>query len=123
MRIVVLGGGFGGLTATRHLERLRGGRADWEITLVSRDNFFVISPLLFEACSGILELRHCAQAIRPTLKRARFVEATAESVDVAQRVVYAVAAEGSYQLPYDHLIIALGATTNLGMIPGSEHAL
>jgi NADH dehydrogenase FAD-containing subunit len=41
MRIVVLGGGFGGVTTARHLERLLRGIADVEITLVSRENFFV----------------------------------------------------------------------------------
>jgi NADH dehydrogenase len=114
MRIVVLGGGFGGVVATRHLERLLGGNRGVEITLVSRDNFFMLTPLLFEACSGVLELRHCAQPIRPTLRRARFIEATVEDVDVEQRLVRAVAAEGaSYELAYDHLIVALGSTTNL----------
>jgi NADH:ubiquinone reductase (H+-translocating) len=122
-RIVVLGGGFGGVAATRHLERLCGRRSSVEITLVSRDNFFMLTPLLFEACSGTLELRHCAQAIRPTLRRARFVEATVEAVDVDRSVVRAVAAEGhTYELPYDHLVVALGATTNLGLIPGSSNA-
>jgi NADH dehydrogenase len=122
-RIVVLGGGFGGVTATRHLERLCGGRPDVELTLVSRDNFFVLTPLLFEACSGRLELRHCAQPIRPCLRRARFVEATVESVDVEQRAVRAVAPDGGvYDLPYDHLVVALGASTNLKLIPGSSAA-
>ncbi|HEX6533985.1 MAG TPA: FAD-dependent oxidoreductase, partial [Gemmatimonadaceae bacterium] len=122
-RIVVLGGGFGGVAATRHLERLCGGRTDIDITLVSRDNFFVLTPLLFEACSGQLELRHCAQPIRPALRRARFVEATVERVDVERRIVRAVAAEGAtYDLPYDQLIVALGATTNLRLIPGSRAA-
>jgi NADH dehydrogenase len=122
-RIVVLGGGFGGVAATRHLERLVGGRGDVDITLVSRDNFFVLTPLLFEACSGTLELRHCAQPIRPALSRARFVEATVEDVDVERRVVHAVAAEGAaYDLPYDHLVVALGATTNQSLIPGSATA-
>ena len=55
MRIVVLGGGFGGVTTARHLEQLLRGHADVEITLVSRENFFVLTPLLFEACSGRLE--------------------------------------------------------------------
>jgi NADH dehydrogenase len=123
VRIVVLGGGFGGVAATRHLERLCGRSAGVDLTLVSRDNFFMLTPLLFEACSGTLELRHCAQAIRPTLRRARFVEATVERVDVDRRVVHAVAADGrTHDLPYDHLIVALGATTNLGLIPGSPHA-
>src|SRR5687768_17547661 len=94
-RIVVLGGGFGGVAATRELERLCGHRAGVEITLVSRDNFFVLTPLLLEACSGALELRHCAQPIRPALRTARFVEATVNDVDVDRRVVHAVAAEGA----------------------------
>lgn len=123
-RIVVLGGGIGGLTATRELERLFRGRSDVEIVLVSRDNFLNLTPLLFEACSGVLELRHCAQPIRPCLTRARFVEAAVESVDVSRRTVRAVAAEGHvYDLPYDHLVVALGATTNLRLIPGSGNAL
>jgi NADH:ubiquinone reductase (H+-translocating) len=121
-RVVVLGGGVGGLAAAIHLERLF-GRGGAEITLVSRDNFFLLSPLLFEACSGVLEFRHCAQPIRPCLKRARFIEATVEGVDAEQRVVRAVAAEGAvHELPYDHLVVALGAATNTSLIAGSEHA-
>ncbi|MFL5561257.1 MAG: NAD(P)/FAD-dependent oxidoreductase [Gemmatimonadaceae bacterium] len=122
-RILILGGGFAGVATARRLRRLCRGRLDVDITLVSRDNFFVITPLLFEACSGILELRHCAQPIRPALGRARFVEATVEDVDVERQVVRAVPREGeSYDLPYDHLVVALGATTNESLIPGSEAA-
>jgi len=121
--ILVLGGGFGGVTATRELERLCGKRGDVAITLVSRENYFVLTPLLFEACSGTLELRHCAQPIRPALRRARFVEATVAGVDVERRVVRAAAAGGAaYELPYDHLVVALGGTTNQALIPGSEAA-
>src|SRR5919199_5479325 len=122
-RILVLGGGVGGLAAARHLDRRFASRPDVEVTLVSRDNFFLLSPLLFEACSGVLELRHCAQPIRPCLRRARFVEATVEQIDVERRVVRVVAAEGAvHDLPYDHVVVALGASTNIALIPGSEHA-
>jgi NADH dehydrogenase len=124
MRIVVLGGGFGGVATVRHLERVLRRRADVEITLASRENFFVLTPLLFEACSGRLELRHCAQPIRAALQRARFIEATVESVDVERQLVRAVAPDnGAYSLPYDHLVVALGASTNDGLIPGSSNAL
>jgi NADH dehydrogenase len=124
VRVVVLGGGFGGVTVTRELERLAAARRrELEITLVSEQNFFVLTPLLFEACSGALELRHCAQPIRPALRRAHFVEATVEDVDVERRVVHAVATNGQrYELAYDHLVVALGATTNRRLIPGSEVA-
>ena len=123
VRVLVIGGGVGGLAATRHLDRLFAGHPDVEVTLVSRDNFFLLSPLLFEACSGVLELRHCAQPIRPCLRRARFVEATVEEVDVERCSVRIVSAEGAeHELPYDHVILALGATTNMNLIQGSEHA-
>src|SRR3954466_4335470 len=104
--IVVLGGGFGGVTAARHPEGLLGHLSDGAITLVSRENYFVLTPLLFEACSGALELRHCAQPIRPALRKARFIEAVVEGVDVERRVVHASAPAGvTYDLPYDHLIV------------------
>ena len=123
MRIVVLGGGFGGVITVRHLERLLRRHSDVEITLVSRQNFFVITPLLFEACSGTLELRHCAQPIRAALRRARFIEATVQSVEPERQLVRAVALEGTaYDLPYDHLVVALGASTNERLIPGSSNA-
>lgn len=122
-RVVVAGGGVGGLAAARHLDRLLRNRAEVEITLVNRDNFLLLSPLLFEACSGVLELRHCAQPIRPCLKVVRFVEGAVEDVDVRRRIVSVVGADGLIvELPYDHVVLALGATTNLSVIPGSEHA-
>src|SRR3954470_8547893 len=122
--ILVLGGGFGGVTATRRLERLLDAKQDVTITLVSRENYFVLTPLLFEACSGTLELRHCAQPIRPALRYARFIEANVDEVYVDRRVVHATAAGGTaYDLAYDHLVVALGGTTNQSLIPGSAAAM
>jgi NADH dehydrogenase len=124
MRLVVLGGGFGGVATVRHLERVLRRRTNVEIILLSRQNFFLLTPLLFEACSGALELRHCAQPIRAALRRARFIEATVESVDLERALIRAVVPEGSaLDLPYDHLVVALGASTNDGLIPGSSNAL
>ncbi len=123
VRILVLGGGVAGLAAARYLDRQFARQRDVGITLVSRDNFLLFSPLLFEACSGVLELRHCAQPIRPCLRRAHFVEATVEHIDVERRLVRVVAPEGAiHELPYDHLVVALGATTNMELVRGSEHA-
>jgi NADH:quinone reductase (non-electrogenic) len=123
MRILVLGGGFAGVRTAGHLQRMLRRHSGVEITLVSRENFFVLTPLLFEACSGRLELRHCAQPIRAALRRTRFIEAAVEAVDVERRIVRAVAADSvTYDLPYDHLVVALGASTNEGLIPGSSNA-
>jgi len=123
VRILVLGGGFGGVATARHLERRLRGQRDIEITLVSRENFFVLTPLLFESCSGRLELRHCAQPIRAALRRTRFIEANVDHVDVERQTVRAVSAEGTgYDLPYDQLVVALGGATNDCLIPGSSNA-
>jgi len=123
MRIVVLGGGFGAVATVRELERLLGRRGDVELTMISRENSFMLTPLLFEACSGRLELRHCAQPIRGAIRRTRFIEASVEGVDVERQVVRAVALGGeTYDVAYDHVVVALGASTNERMIPGSPHA-
>jgi NADH dehydrogenase len=122
-RIVVLGGGFGGLWAARDLERLFARRPDVEVVLVCRDNFFLMTPLLFEAFSGTLELRHCSLPVRDFLRRARFVEATVDGIDLERRALHATAPEGeSYEIPYDQLVLALGARTNLRLVEGSETA-
>jgi len=54
-RILILGGGFGGVYTARHLERRFRRDPNVQITLVSRDNYFLMTPLLFEAGSGVLE--------------------------------------------------------------------
>ena len=121
-RIVILGGGFGGVTTARRLERLCKRRRDVEIILVSRDNFVLMTPLLFEVCSGALDARHCSLPIRAFLRTTRFVEAAVQGVDLERRVVHLSSAGGPDELSYDQLVLALGGMTNRRMIPGSEHA-
>jgi NADH dehydrogenase len=121
-RIVILGGGFGGVSTAAHLERLCRRRPDVEIVLVSRDNFIVLTPLLFEVCSGTLDPRHCSLPIRAYLRTTRFVEAAVHGIDLDRRVVHLTDGSERVELSYDQLVIAVGARTNRGMIPGSEHA-
>lgn len=123
-RILIVGGGFGGVHVARQLERRFRREPNVEITLLSRDNFFLITPLLFEACSGTLELRHCSVPIRACLGRAKFVQGSVRKpIDLEQRFVLSEGPGSERALPYDQLVLALGAWTNLGLIPGSEHAL
>jgi NADH dehydrogenase len=121
-RIVILGGGFGGAYTAKHLEKLLRRRPDVEILLISRDNYFVMTPLLFGVCSGTLDMRHCSVPIRAFLRTTRFAEATVRRIDLDRRVVVAAADNDEQEVPYDHLVLALGAQTNRTMIPGSEHA-
>ena len=121
-RILILGGGFAGIATARHLERLFRRRRDVEIVLVSRDNFVLMTPLLFEVFSGTLDLKSCSVPIRAFLRSARFVEATVQNIDLDRRTVRLAAAGTERELAYDQLVIALGSKTNRAMIPGSEHA-
>jgi NADH dehydrogenase len=121
-RILILGGGFGGVYTARHLEKLCKRRQDIEIVLVSRDNFLLMTPLLFEVCSGTLDLRHCSFPIRAFLRTTRFAEAKVQSIDLERRVVHFSTPAETAELSYDQLVLALGAMTNRVMIPGSEHA-
>ena len=118
-RILILGGGFGGVATARYLERLVRRRPDMEIVLVSRDNFVVMTPLLFEVFSGVLDLRACSLPVRAFLRSTRFVEAAVQGVDLDRRVVRLASAGKRGELAYDQLVLALGAKTNRDMIPGS----
>ena len=124
-RIVILGGGFAGVLTARRLERLCKRRSDIQITLISRDNFLLMTPLMFEACTGTLELRHCSVAIRAFLRRTRFIEGIVERIDVDRKVVIAAwgGDGGGHEVEYDQLVLAMGAMTNTRQIPGSELAM
>jgi NADPH-dependent 2,4-dienoyl-CoA reductase/sulfur reductase-like enzyme len=63
-RLLVLGGGFGGVEAARRLERLLRGRDDVEVTLVSRDNFFLFTPMLHEVAASDIDLTHIVSPLR-----------------------------------------------------------
>src|SRR5215469_1678864 len=116
-QILVLGGGFAGVYAVRRLVKLFAEREDVQITLVSRDNFLLMTPLLFEVCSGKLEMSACSISIREFLRSVEFLEATVETIDLERRVVI-VSSGGSNkrELRYDHLVLALGSSTNTGRI-------
>ena len=86
-QIVVLGGGFAGVYAARRMEKLFAGRDDAQIFLVSRNNFLLMTPLLFEVCSGKLEMSACSISIRAFLRRVEFIEASVEAIDLDRRRV------------------------------------
>src|ERR1700739_1910997 len=103
-RIGIPGGGFGGVYTARHLEKLCKGRQDVEIVLVSRDNFLLMTPLLFEVCSGTLDFRDCSFPIRAFLRTTRFAEATVQGIDLERRVVHLAIPGETTELAYDQLV-------------------
>jgi NADH dehydrogenase len=122
-RVVVVGGGFGGAHMVWNLQKLCRHNRDVEIVLVSSSNYFLMTPFLFEACSGMLQPTHCSAPIRDYLRRTRFIEATVHRIDLERRLVQASGGERSHhELPYDILVLATGSVTNLSLITGSEQA-
>ena len=123
-RILLLGGGFAGIYTARRLEKLFAGRSDVEITLVSRDNFLLMTPLMPEVCSGTLEASDCSISIREFVRNVKFVEASVDEIDLEHRLVR-ISFDGAdkRELPYDQLVLAMGGVTNTSRISGSELAL
>jgi NADH dehydrogenase len=116
-RVLILGGGFGGLYAALEFEKRRD--ADFEVTLISQDNFFLFTPMLHEVAASDLDLTHIVNPIRKMLHHVHFFEGDVRSIDTAKRQV--VVAHGfdqhTHSLEYDHIVFALGCVTNFYNIP------
>ncbi len=119
-RIVILGGGFGGLYAALELEKSLRRREDIEVTLVNRDNFLLFTPMLHEVAASDLDLTHIVNPIRKLLRRVRFFCGDVEAIDVARRRVAVAHGEEHHhhELEYDHLVLGLGCVTNFYDLPG-----
>src|SRR5579871_5561074 len=105
-RVVIVGGGFGGLYAARKLRK-----APVALTLIDRRNFHVFQPLLYQVATGTLSPADIASPLRYIVGRQRNSEvllAEARGFDVARRLVQIHCGE----VPYDSLIVATGATHN-----------
>ena len=85
-RILILGGGFAGVTAALGLARRCAGLLPVHITLVSNQNFFLFTPMLAEAATGAVETRHILYPIRPLCGRwgIEFGEMAVEAIDLEE---------------------------------------
>lgn len=102
-RVVIIGGGFGGLEAAKALRK-----APVRVTLLDRQNHHVFQPLLYQVATAALSPADIAEPLRRILRKQQNTEVilgAARRIDVAQRKV--VTAEGD--IPYDYLIVATGA--------------
>jgi NADH:ubiquinone reductase (H+-translocating) len=123
-RVLILGGGFGGVYAAIELERALRNRDNVNITLVTRDNYFLFTPMLHEVAASDLEMNTIVNPLRKLLGRAKTFTGNIEAIDLERRCV--AIAHGFdrhvHELSYDHLIIALGSSTNFFALPGLEDA-
>lgn len=121
-QIVILGGGFGGLYTALELEKSLGANPDVEITLVNRDNFFLFTPMLHEVAASDLDPTDIVNPIRKLLRQTQFFVGNVEAIDLNTKKVVISHGEGqhAHELPYDHLVIALGSVANFLNLPGVE---
>ena len=119
-RIVILGGGFGGVYAALHLEKLLAREPGTEICLVSRDNFILFTPMLHEIAASDLDVTNIVNPLRKLLRRVEVFVGDVRQIDLPNKQV--VVSHGHYdhchRLQYDHLVIALGSVTNFFNLPG-----
>jgi NADH dehydrogenase len=121
-RVLILGGGFGGFYAALHLDKTIAADPNIEVTIVSRENFILFTPMLHEVAAGDLDASDIVSPLRQVLKHARFLEAEVEAIDLGGRHVTVAygAQRQKKQLSYDHLLIAVGSETNFFQLPGVE---
>ena len=109
-RILILGGGFAGLTVAMELEKTLAQDPSIEITLVNRENFFLFTPMLHEVAASDLDLTTIVNPVRKMLRRVHFFAGEVNQIDIEQRRV--VVSHGfdhhHHTLEFDFLVLGLG---------------
>jgi NADH:quinone reductase (non-electrogenic) len=123
-KVLVLGGGFGGVFAAKALERL--GRGKLDVELVNANNYFVFQPLLPEVAAASIHSADAVVPLRQLLRRVQVRQAEVMGIDFDKKSVIVV--QGTRRIPidlaYDELVLALGTGVDLNRFPGlPEHAL
>ena len=118
-RLLILGGGFGGLDVARSIARSRAARGYWDALLIDKENFFQFNPLLPAIAVGAVETRHIVYPLREMARhrRLRFIKNKVMGIDLEKKCVQL---HNGLSEPYDTLVIALGSVTNWYGVPGAQ---
>jgi NADH:quinone reductase (non-electrogenic) len=125
-RVLILGGGFGGMYAALEFEEALALGDDLDVTLVNQDNYFLFTPMLHEVAASDLDITNIVSPIRKLLRHVTFFHGDVESIDLVHKRVGLSHGheEHCHSLAYDYLVLALGSTTNFFNVPGlAERAL
>ena len=122
-RIVILGGGFGGLHLALALEKSLAQENGVDVTLVNDENYFQYTPMLPEVVGSDIELSHVVVGTRQLFRHVHFCKGMVKSIALPDKRV--TIAEGlnnarPLDIPYDYLVIGLGSVTNFYNSPGLE---
>jgi NADH dehydrogenase len=125
-KILIIGGGFGGVYTAMTLEKLLKGDPSVDVDLISKENYLVFQPMLPEVISGSIGILDTTAPIRRLCPKTNLYTREVESIDFTNRTVTTSSGvrPRPCQLAYDHLVIAVGNVTNFVGQPGlAEHAL
>jgi NADH:ubiquinone reductase (H+-translocating) len=115
-----------GLSAAMYLDKTLARRAEAEVTMISRENFVLFTPMLHEVASGDLYPGDIVNPVRRILRHVKFVEAEVQAIDLSARRVRCVGGITRLDLEFefDHLLLTLGSETNFFDLRGvSEWAV
>jgi NADH dehydrogenase len=128
-RIVILGGGFAGMHTAESLEERLHNDFSVRLTLINETNALLFTPMLAEVAGSSLEPSHISTPLRSSLRRTEFIRSIVTGVDPEKRVVTlqtsasSDGASSQREIPYDHLVLALGSVSHyLGMTNLEKHA-
>jgi NADH dehydrogenase len=113
-RIVIIGGGFAGVTTAKYLEKNVGADPTIELVLISETNALLFTPMLAEVAGGGLEPPHISVPLRTSLHRTRIIHGRVVQIAVEQRHVLIEQDHTSQMLaqPFDYLVLAIGSISN-----------
>jgi len=119
-KIVIAGGGFAGLYAAKYLNRRLARRTDIEVTLISRENFILFTPMLHEVAAGDLSPSGIVNPLRRILRHVNVVEAEVNSIDLSAKKIRCMAGVRNIELEFefDHLLLTIGSETNFFDLQG-----
>jgi len=115
-RVVIVGGGFAGVSAAQRFERLVLRGVTIDVTVISDSNFLLFTPMLAEVASSAVEPAHISAPVRSAVAHTRFRHGAVDDIDTTGRAVLM----GGERVPYDHLVIAVGSVPAFHDLPGVE---